>query len=80
MTKSHGASNLTNNVRRARRSAWRAGLIVAPLLAASLAANALFGMAMAPQIAGILSHAAPVNHTALAVMPADGILGGPGIP
>jgi len=58
---------------------WRVSLIAAPLLAATLAANALFGVMAAPQVASLLSHVAPISHFVVAVTPQD-ILGGPGVP
>jgi hypothetical protein len=80
MSKTHGASDITSDARRSRRSDWRATLIVAPLLAASLAANALIGMAAAPQVVNFLSHATPASHSVLASIPVPSILGGPDMP
>ncbi len=68
-----------SSARAFRRPDWRVSLIAAPLLAATLAANALLGVMVAPQVASLLSHVAPTNHSAVAVTPQD-ILGGPGVP
>lgn len=78
MTNTNGAPTVTNDARTPRRLDWRASLIVAPLLAASLAANTLFGVMAAPQVVGFFGHAAPVTHAVLAVTPF--ILGGPNVP
>ncbi len=80
MTTIQSAPHTTNSARRTRHNDWRIGLIVAPLLTASLAASALLGAAAAPQVAGVIGHVAPATHTTLAVTPNDGILGGPGAP
>lgn len=68
-----------SNVRAPRRPNWRVSLIAAPLLAATLAANALLGVMAAPQVASLLSHVAPTNHSIVAMTRQD-ILGGPGVP
>ncbi|HUY76732.1 MAG TPA: hypothetical protein VMV29_08160 [Ktedonobacterales bacterium] len=78
MTKSKAACEVMSDARTTHHSNWLIRLIVVPLLTMNLAVSALFGMVVAPQVAGFIGHVAPTSHAVVVVTPNN--LGGPDLP